>query len=41
MAGAITGGWLTGHLIQRVQAERLRAVVAVVGFCMGLLMLLR
>lgn len=41
MAGAITGGWLTGHLIQKVQAERLRSAVAVIGFVMGLLMLVR
>ncbi len=41
MAGAITGGWLTGHLIQKVQTDRLRGVVAMIGFVMGLLMLLR
>lgn len=41
MAGAITGGWLTGHLIQKIDAERLRLAVAGIGFLMGLLMLLR
>jgi uncharacterized membrane protein YfcA len=41
MAGAMTGGWVAGHLVQRVQAERLRWVVAAVGAGMGLFMLLR
>lgn len=41
MAGAIAGGWLAGHLIQRVEAERLRWLVAGIGVALGLLMLLR
>lgn len=40
-AGAITGGWVSGHLIQKVRAERLRWVIVVVGIALGLLMLRR
>lgn len=41
MAGAIAGGWVTGHLIQKVDAGRLRWIVAAVGCALGLMMLLR
>ena len=41
MAGAIAGGWITGHLIQKVDARRLRWIVALVGAGLGLLMLSR
>jgi uncharacterized membrane protein YfcA len=41
MAGAITGGWITGRAIQKIDAERLRLVVAAIGFLMGVLMLFR
>ncbi|MFP4623897.1 MAG: sulfite exporter TauE/SafE family protein [Gemmatimonadota bacterium] len=41
MAGATVGGWLAGHLIQRVSAQRLRGLVALVGAALGLLMLVR
>lgn len=39
--GAITGGWIAGHLIQKVDAERLRWVVVVVGAALGAFMLFR
>jgi uncharacterized membrane protein YfcA len=41
MVGAIAGGWVTGHLIQKVEARRLRWVVALVGAVLGLFMLIR
>lgn len=39
--GAITGGWVAGHLIQKVDAERLRWVIVAVGMVLGLVMLAR
>lgn len=39
--GAISGGWLAGHLIQKVDASRLRWVIALIGLSLGALMLLR
>lgn len=39
--GAITGGWVAGHLIQKVDAERLRWVIVAVGVLLGLFMLAR
>jgi uncharacterized membrane protein YfcA len=40
MAGGVAGGWITGRLIQRIDAGRLRWVVAGVGASLGLFMLL-
>ncbi len=37
--GAISGGWLAGHLIQKVDGSRLRWVVALIGLGLGILML--
>lgn len=39
--GAIAGGWVAGHLIQKVDPERLRWVIVAVGFLLGLSMLAR
>lgn len=39
--GAIAGGWVAGHLIQKVEAERLRWLIVAVGMLLGLFMLLR
>lgn len=41
LVGAVVGGWLAGHLIQRVDPGRLRWVVATVGALLAMLMLLR
>ncbi len=38
-AGAISGGWVAGHMIQKVNADRLRWVVALIGLGLGVLML--
>lgn len=40
-AGAMAGGWLAGLGIQRVDAERLRWLIASIGLFLGVLMLLR
>lgn len=39
--GAIAGGWVAGHLIQKVDAERLRWVIVAIGMVLGLFMLVR
>lgn len=39
--GAVTGGWVAGRLIQKVDPERLRWVIVVVGMTLGVFMLLR
>lgn len=39
--GAISGGWLAGHLIQKVDASRLRWLIALIGLSLGALMLVR
>ena len=40
-AGAMAGGWIAGRGVQRVDAERLRWVIAALGLSLGLLMLWR